>query len=114
MEMNTVLLSVDKYNELLLENFKNYNASLQKGLEIDELEEKCTALSVFLIEKCINRYCLDGRTLEELTDINSITFAISRDDYKKLIELGVLHRTIVWIIRKVKEQYDAEHKGDKE
>ncbi|MBR5795388.1 MAG: hypothetical protein IKY26_04540 [Erysipelotrichaceae bacterium] len=112
MEMNTVLLSVDKYNELLLENQKNYIASFEKGLEIDELEEKCTKLSYLLIEKCINEYCLDGRTLEELTDIRSITFAIDKGDYNRLINSGISHHAIVYGIRKVKERYDAKQRGE--
>ncbi len=108
MEKNTVLLSVDKYNELLLLNFKNHNASIQNELECEELEEKYQALIDFTIERCISKYYLAHRSLEELTDATSTFFAMSIEDFKKLTKLGITERRIVSVIARVKNQYDEE------
>jgi hypothetical protein len=108
MEKNTVLLNIQEYNNIIFQYYALQDENKHLKDESDELEEKYQALIDFTIERCIFKYYLANRSLEELTDSTSTFFAISIEDFKKLTKLGITERRIVSVIARVKKQHDAE------
>ena len=110
MEINTVCLSLEKYDELV--NEKNYFEKEYKKCKeiVVPTYEKALAfaqetneiLTKQLVINSLDDYRMKSYPLEKLIDGASWYFAIKEEKYKELIDLGIKDELIIEIITEVK------------
>lgn len=114
MEKNTVILDIEKYNEMLIEKMR-LNKCIQSEInradllakQLNEESERNLALETELIKKCISNFAIRNHLLEELVNEKSWKFAIESEDmiYLKSLEIDI--DLIKEVITDVKNEYEA-------
>lgn len=120
MEVNTVCLSLEIYDELN-EELRTTKSTCQKLLEendeldtkVEELLETQSYLVECIIKSKVSEYRLKSRTLEQLVDVNSYTFALDKEDLDELLYTGITIEQIIDEIAILKHNFDAT-KGETE
>ncbi|WP_407453511.1 hypothetical protein [Methanobrevibacter sp.] len=107
MEKNTVLLSLETYNELIDALRKAEFTINSLECEFQKTEYKFKSLWKFAVEKSVIEYRLETKELEELLNFNSYGCAISKEDLKCLLDAGIDEYYIKSIIQRMKEKHDG-------
>lgn len=120
MEKNTVCMDLDAYTNLVIEHKK-----LQKELEefrtrllpdlhdeLKETNEEVMMLRVELIKANINNYRIENYSLEQVTNVDGWHFAIDKNKYDYLYQLGIGTELMLRIIKLVKNEFDAKKESE--
>lgn len=107
MEKDTVLLSLETYDKLIDDLRKNEFALNSLECEMQKDKYKFQRLCKIAVEKSVMEYRLETNELDELLNFNSYKCAISKEDLKILLDVGIDEYYIKSIIQKMKEEHDG-------
>ena len=115
MEKNTVIMDLESYTNLVMENHKMQEElkELKEEIvpsylkEVIELDKQIRQLIDVVIEYAINDFNLEYYELERITNIHDYRFAISEERREQLHSLGITKEEMIRVITERKERYEA-------
>ena len=106
MKVNTVYLSVNEFKKLVAEAENCKEECRTLDAKVIETNLKYAKLCKFAVRKCISEWRLLSKQLDDLLEFDSHSSAITQEDLRELISLGIPEEYIKLEIRKMKEEED--------
>ena len=120
MEKNTVCMDLVNYTNLVIDHrelvkeLEELKTRIIPNLrdELEESDKEVAMLQVELIKKNISNYKIENYSLEQVTNVDGWHFAINKNDYDYLYQLGIGTELMLRIIKLVKNEFDAKKESE--
>lgn len=115
MEKNTVIMDLEDYKKLLMENhmmeerLEELNEDIIPSWtnEILKLDAQNQQLKKVVIELAIDRFSIEYYEEKDIIETTDFRFAISEEKVELLRSLGITEEEMIRVIKKVKEEFEA-------